>query len=49
MLVTENLIGLDDLGEVSLHQVRDDVELVEFVERARLEDRLDREDVFVVK
>ena len=36
MVVTERLLGLDDLGEVSLHEFRHYVKFIEFFDATRV-------------
>mmetsp|Transcript_17459 Transcript_17459/g.23554 ORF Transcript_17459/g.23554 Transcript_17459/m.23554 type:complete len:332 (+) Transcript_17459:378-1373(+) len=47
VLVAEHLIRFDNLGKVSLHQVRNYVQLVELLQRLWLQDALDRKHVLV--
>ena len=41
MLVTENLVRFDDLGEISFHQVGYDIEFIELLKGFRLQDTFD--------
>jgi len=41
VLVTENLVRFNDLGEISLHQVRHDVKFIELLKGFRLQNTFD--------
>lgn len=41
VLVTENLVRFNDLGEISLHQVRHDIKFIELLKGFRLQNTFD--------
>jgi hypothetical protein len=49
VVVAQALLGVDDAVQVRFHQVRDDVDVLEVVQRRRLEDVLERDHVLVRK